>query len=143
MLLSKRKIETLHEAFKTPYKPNLSPYISTQKEDLSRIATEIKNSRTFTTQSQYNSNTYNEKKSSFPTYATKTVVNNEPKAEVITYNYDYAYYGPLSSEIIINSPEEVIQSGALKGSIIPGQESIKKTLPPIYENINVQNLDIN
>ena len=141
MLLSKWKIETLHEAFKTPYKPNLSPYISTQKEDLSRIATEIKNSRTFTTQSQYNSNTYNEKKSSFPTYATKTVVNNEPNAEVITYNYDYAYYGPLSSEIIINNPEEVIQSGALKGSIIPGQESIKKTLPPIYENINNQNLD--
>ena len=141
MLLSKWKIETLHEAFKTPYKPILSSYVSTQKEDLSRIATEIKNSRTFTSKSQYNSNTYNERKSSFPIYATKTVAKNEPTPEIITYNYDYVYYGPLSSEILINNPEEVIQSGALKGSIIPGQESIKKTLPPIYENINNQNLD--
>ena len=127
MLLTKRKLQIIHELFTAPYKPTLIN-ISDQKEEMVRLS-KIRHSSLMTEPviKKYKSYTENYKKSSFPVYNIKTVstLTNNTK-EINGNNINYNIY-PLKREIIIRNPEEIIESGILKSSIR------KEGYPSIYE----------
>ena len=127
MLLTKRKLQIIHELFTAPYKPTLIN-ISDQKEEMVRLS-KIRHSSLMAEPviKKYKSYTENYKKSSFPVYNIKTVstLTNNTK-EINGNNINYNIY-PLKREIIIRNPEEIIESGILKSSIR------KEGYPSIYE----------
>ena len=125
MLLSKKKIQLIHGLFTTPYKPTLKIILS-QNEKIFIQSNEFKYSKLpfksiNNTSSVYHKNTKEIRKSSFPVYYKKNnpikpvnFINNTYN----TINYDAGYYSnyyPLKRDIIIKNPEEIIQSGVLKG----------------------------
>ena len=130
MLLSKRKIETIHQLFKVPYKPTLTNLFS-QKDEIATKSIQLKNStlnsrRINQPQSKYNNTTIEPIKSNYPVYTQNintdlpnSYNNNMYSSQTISYdnnynNYQYNYF-PHRREIIIKNPEEIIQSGILKG----------------------------
>ena len=131
MLLSKRKIKTIQDLFRSPDKPILMD-ISNQKEEITRLS-QSKNFMSLPNPkvSKYKSTTEEIKKSSFPIYNTKTSTYNN--SNTINYTYDSNYYYndyPKRREIIIKNPEEIIESGLLKSKVRP------EGTTSIYENIN-------
>ena len=136
MLLSKRKIKQIQQLFNVPYKPTLSN-ILTQNEKVPKINLEMKNNNylfnTIETNAKninYNSQIINERnKSVFQVHNNNNnsnIINNSHKYAYSTLNndfnsyyHDYCYlnYYPLRREIIIKNPEEIIQSGIIKGSV--------------------------
>ena len=130
MLLSKRKIETIHQLFKVPYKPTLTNIFS-QKDEIATKSIQLKsstlNSRPINQPpSKYNNKTIEPIKSNYPVYTQNintdlpnSYNNNMYSSQTISYdnnynNYQYNYF-PHRREIIIKNPEEIIQSGILKG----------------------------
>ena len=71
-------------------------------------------------------------KSSFPSYEFKSNIGNLNVNYSIDDYYNPSLYVPLKNEIIIENPEEVIQSGCLKGSTI-------QNIPEIDEENNENN----
>ena len=131
MLLSKRKIKTIQDLFRSPDKPILMD-ISNQKAEIARLS-QSKNyvSLPNPKESKYKSNTEVIKKSSFPVYNTQSSTYNNFTINNYAYdsNYYYNYY-PKRREIIIKNPEEIIESGLLKSKVRP-EGSVS-----IYENLN-------
>ena len=120
MLLSKRKLQIIEEMFTMPYRPILSSYKS-DKLDMSEINNKISTNH-YLSSSLKKKNSINNKsleltksqKSSFPSYEFNSDINSN-----INYSIDdlnHTLYYPLKNEIIIENPEEVIQSNCLKGS---------------------------
>ena len=130
MLLSKRKIKTIQDLFRSPDKPILMD-ISNQKEEISRLS-QSKNYMNLSNQkeSKYKSYTEEIKKSSFPVYNTKTSTYNNSTINNYTYDSNYYYDYPKRREIIIKNPEEIIESGLLKSKVRP------EGTTSIYENLN-------
>ena len=130
MLLSKRKIKTIQDLFRSPDKPILMD-ISNQKEEISRLS-QSKNYMNLSNpkESKYKSYTEEIKKSSFPVYNTKTSTYNNSTINNYTYDSNYYYDYPKRREIIIKNPEEIIESGLLKSKVRP------EGTTSIYENIN-------
>ena len=120
MLLSKRKLQFIKEMFVMPYRPNLSNYQS-EKFDMSKFNTKATNhapSYSYNKKSSFNEKSLLEitksQKSSFPSYDYSDI-NSNINYSIDDLNYTLNY--PLRNEIIIENPEEVIQSECLKGSI--------------------------
>ena len=130
MLLSKRKIKTIQDLFRSPDKPILMD-ISNQKEEISRLS-QSKNYMNLSNpkESKYKSYTEEIKKSSFPVYNTKTSTYNNSTINNYTYDSNYYYDYPKRREIIIKNPEEIIESGLLKSKVRP------EGTTSIYENLN-------
>ena len=130
MLLSKRKIKTIQDLFRSPDKPILMD-ISNQKEEISRLS-QSKNYMNLSNpkESKYKSYTEEIKKSSFPVYNTKTSSYNNSTINNYTYDSNYYYDYPKRREIIIKNPEEIIESGLLKSKVRP------EGTTSIYENLN-------
>ena len=130
MLLSKRKIKTIQDLFRSPDKPILMD-ISNQKEEISRLS-ESKNYMNLSNpkESKYKSYTEEIKKSSFPVYNTKTSTYNNSTINNYAYDSNYYYDYPKRREIIIKNPEEIIESGLLKSKVRP------EGTTSIYENLN-------
>ena len=130
MLLSKRKIKTIQDLFRSPDKPILMD-ISNQKEEISRLS-QTKNYMNLSNpkESKYKSYTEKIKKSSFPVYNTKTSTYNNSTINNYTYDSNYYYDYPKRREIIIKNPEEIIESGLLKSKVRP------EGTTSIYENLN-------
>ena len=130
MLLSKRKIKTIQDLFRSPDKPILMD-ISNQKEEISRLS-QSKNYMNLSNPkgSKYKSYTEEIKKSSFPVYNTKTSTYNNSTINNYTYDSNYYYDYPKRREIIIKNPEEIIESGLLKSKVRP------EGTTSIYENLN-------
>ena len=130
MLLSKRKIKTIQDLFRSPDKPILMD-ISNQKEEISRLS-QSKNYMNLSNpkESKYKSYTEEIKKSSFPVYNTKTSTYNNSTINNYTYDSNYYYDYPKRREIIIKNPEEIIESGMLKSKVRP------EGTTSIYENLN-------
>ena len=130
MLLSKRKIKTIQDLFRSPDKPILMD-INNQKEEISRLS-QSKNYMNLSNpkESKYKSYTEEIKKSSFPVYNTKTSTYNNSTINNYTYDSNYYYDYPKRREIIIKNPEEIIESGLLKSKIRP------EGTTSIYENLN-------
>ena len=130
MLLSKRKIKTIQDLFRSPDKPILMD-ISNQKEEISRLS-QSKNYMNLSNpkESKYKSYTEEIKKSSFPVYNTKTSTYNNSTTNNYTYDSNYYYDYPKRREIIIKNPEEIIESGLLKSKVRP------EGTTSIYENLN-------
>lgn len=139
MLLSKRKIETIHQMFQAPYKPSIIN-INYENDEIERLS-QIKNSVNYsqTMNNKYINDTIDIKKSSFPIYNQNTIsddnnYNNYYTINNETYtNYDtnYQYYYPLRREIMIENPEEIIESGILKSTVK------KEGISSIYEEKNM------
>ena len=117
MLLSKRKIKTIQDLFRSPDKPILMD-ISSEKEEISRLS-QSKNYMNLSNpkESKYKSYTEEIKKSSFPVYNTKTSTYNNSTINNYTYDSNYYYDYPKRREIIIKNPEEIIESGLLKSKV--------------------------
>ena len=130
MLLSKRKIKTIQDLFRSPDKPILMD-ISNQKEEISRLS-QSKNYMNLSNPkgSKYKSYTEEIKKSSFPVYNTKTSTYNNSTINNYIYDSNYYYDYPKRREIIIKNPEEIIESGLLKSKVRP------EGTTSIYENLN-------
>ena len=130
MLLSKRKIKTIQDLFRSPDKPILMD-ISNQKEEISRLS-QSKNYMNLSNpkESKYKSYTEEIKKSSFPVYNTKTSTYNNSTINNYIYDSNYYYDYPKRREIIIKNPEEIIESGLLKSKVRP------EGTTSIYENLN-------
>ena len=130
MLLSKRKIKTIQDLFRSPDKPILMD-ISNQKEEISRLS-QSKNYMNLSNpkESKYKSYTEEIKKNSFPVYNTKTSTYNNSTINNYTYDSNYYYDYPKRREIIIKNPEEIIESGLLKSKVRP------EGTTSIYENLN-------
>ena len=130
MLLSKRKIKTIQDLFRSPDKPILMD-ISNEKEEISRLS-QSKNYMNLSNpkESKYKSYTEEIKKSSFPVYNTKTSTYNNSTINNYTYDSNYYYDYPKRREIIIKNPEEIIESGLLKSKVRP------EGTTSIYENLN-------
>ena len=130
MLLSKRKIKTIQDLFRSPDKPILMD-ISNQKEEISRLS-QSKNYMNLSNpkESKYKSYTEEIKKSSFPVYNTKTSSYNNSTINNYIYDSNYYYDYPKRREIIIKNPEEIIESGLLKSKVRP------EGTTSIYENLN-------
>ena len=147
MLLSKRKFQLLQQMFKVPYRPSNQKYNSEEIE-LIKFSNYLSkhlynNSSTILTPSHRKSSLKdvtiegNEKKSSFPSYDLSNINSN------INYSIDdigspQIYYN-LSKEIIIENPEEVIQSGCLNGSLTKKNVA---TTSNIYEDLD-ENINFN
>ena len=130
MLLSKRKIKTIQDLFRSPDKPILMD-ISNEKEEISRLSqSKNYNSISNPKESKYKSYTEEIKKSSFPVYNTKTSTYNNSTINNYTYDSNYYYDYPKRREIIIKNPEEIIESGLLKSKARP------EGTTSIYENLN-------
>ena len=130
MLLSKRKIKTIQDLFRSPDKPILMD-ISNQKEEISRLSqSKNYNSISNPKESKYKSYTEEIKKNSFPVYNTKTSTYNNSTINNYTYDSNYYYDYPKRREIIIKNPEEIIESGLLKSKVRP------EGTTSIYENLN-------
>ena len=129
MLLSKRKIKTIQDLFRSPDKPILMD-ISNQKEEISRLS-QSKNYMNLSNpkESKYKSYTEEIKKSSF-VYNTKTSTYNNSTINNYIYDSNYYYDYPKRREIIIKNPEEIIESGLLKSKVRP------EGTTSIYENLN-------
>ena len=148
MLLSHWKIKNIEKIFTVPSRPtlyNLNPekeelkkfnkYINSHNtKSLNTIATSRKglslpHIKSISKESNNHSNDFNLKKNSTINYYSLD-------------DYDYSLYFPQRREIIIENPEEIIQSGCLKGSM-------KKNIsiqPEIDENNgenNGENNDLN
>ena len=130
MLLSKRKIKTIQDLFRSPDKPILMD-ISNEKEEISRLS-QSKNYMNLSNpkESKYKSYTEEIKKSSFPVYNTKTSTYNNSTINNYIYDSNYYYDYPKRREIIIKNPEEIIESGLLKSKVRP------EGTTSIYENLN-------
>ena len=130
MLLSKRKIKTIQDLFRSPDKPILMD-ISNQKEEISRLS-QSKNYMNLSNpkESKYKSYTEEIKKNSFPEYNTKTSTYNNSTINNYIYDSNYYYDYPKRREIIIKNPEEIIESGLLKSKVRP------EGTTSIYENLN-------
>ena len=130
MLLSKRKIKTIQDLFRSPDKPILMD-ISNQKEEISRLS-QSKNYMNLSNpkESKYKSYTEEIKKNSFPVYKTKTSTYNNSTINNYIYDSNYYYDYPKRREIIIKNPEEIIESGLLKSKVRP------EGTTSIYENLN-------
>ena len=130
MLLSKRKIKTIQDLFRSPDKPILME-ISNEKEEISRLS-QSKNYMNLSNpkESKYKSYTEEIKKSSFPVYNTKTSTYNNSTINNYIYDSNYYYDYPKRREIIIKNPEEIIESGLLKSKVRP------EGTTSIYENLN-------
>ncbi len=130
MLLSKRKIKTIQDLFRSPDKPILMD-ISNEKEEISRLS-QSKNYMNLSNpkESKYKSYTEEIKKSSFPVYNTKTSTYNNSTINNYAYDSNYYYDYPKRREIIIKNPEEIIESGLLKSKVRP------EGTTSIYENLN-------
>ena len=130
MLLSKRKIKTIQDLFRSRDKHILMD-ISNQKEEISRLS-QSKNYMNLSNpkESKYKSYTEEIKKSSFPVYNTKTSTYNNSTINNYTYDSNYYYDYPKRREIIIKNPEEIIESGLLKSKVRP------EGTTSIYENLN-------
>ena len=130
MLLSKRKIKTIQDLFRSPDKPILMD-ISNQKEEISRLS-QSKNYMNLSNpkESKYKSYTEEIKKNSFPVYNTKTSTYNNSTINNYIYDSNYYYDYPKRREIIIKNPEEIIESGLLKSKVRP------EGTTSIYENLN-------
>ena len=152
MLLSKRKIQTIHKLFKAPYKPSIKNILS-QNENIAKMSMEFKNSINILNTIDTNSRKYYNKsqvlnKSNFLTYNNynNNQINHSHNYTNYTLSYDtisydtsyYQSYYPLKREIIIRNPEEIIQSGVLKGSV-------KKNIlsSDIYQNQNIKQNEVN
>ena len=142
MLLSKRKIETIHQMFTAPYRPTIINIDGQNQEIevLNKMKNSIKYSHTVT--NKYKSNTLEIKKSSFPLYNKNTIStisidnndynnNNYYTINYDTYDTNYQYYYPLKREIIINNPEDIIESGVLKSTVK------REGTSSIYEEKNI------
>ena len=130
MLLSKRKIKTIQDLFRSPDKPILMD-ISNQKEEISRLSqSKNYNSISNPKESKYKSYTEEKKKNSFPVYNTKTSTYNNSTINNYIYDSNYYYDYPKRREIIIKNPEEIIESGLLKSKVRP------EGTTSIYENLN-------
>ena len=128
MLLSKRKINIIHQLFTEPYKPNIRNILS-QKEQMAKKSIEIKNSINFPHTIETSSRKrqfgikHPKKKESNITKSSIyksdiNYINNYSNSTISNeYNFYKTYY-PLKREILIKNPEEIIQSGILKGSSI-------------------------
>ena len=141
MLLPKGKFQLLQQMFRVPFRPSNEKYDSEENE-LIKFSNHLSknlynNSSTILSPSQKKSslkdviNDDKEKKSSFPSYDFSNINSN------INYSIDdirspQIYYN-LSKEIIIENPEEVIQSGCLNGSLNKQTTTYKST---IYEDLN-------
>ena len=118
MLLSKKKIQVIHNLFEVPYKPALIN-IAEQKEDTTKLS-QIINPMNFSQKLKNNNINIEEslKKSSFPSYNIKNDSNDNNVNNIIN-NYDIQkpidYH--LKREIMINNPEEIIESGILKSQV--------------------------
>ena len=152
MLLSKKKIQTIHKLFKAPYKPSIKNILS-QNENIAKMSMEFKNSINILNTIDTNSRKYYNKsqvlnKSNFLTYNnynnnriyhSHNYTNYTLSYDTISYDTSYyqSYY-PLKREIIIRNPEEIIQSGVLKGSV-------KKNIlsSDIYQNQNIKQNEVN
>ena len=143
MLLSHRKIQNILKMFTIPYRPNLMNYKSEEFDSnhfSESIIKSINYSKSINNTSPMKAKTMTKDiyKSSFPTYDF-----NFSQNQYINEEINYPTY-PIRNEIIINNPEEVIQSGCLKGSV-------KQQIPPSqngddYNNNNLgqsQNMDYN
>ena len=149
MLLSKRKLQFIEEMFTMPYRPVLSHYKS-DKLDMSEINNKMSTNHILLS-SLNKRNSINNKsleltksqKSSFPSYEFNSDINS-----YINYSIDdlnYTYYNPLKKEIIIENPEEVIQSNYLQGSIkqkpsfsqINDENINDDTIKPLKQPINI------
>ena len=130
MLLSKRKIKTIQDLFRSPDKPILMD-ISNEKEEISRLS-QSKNYMNLSNpkESKYKSYTEEIKKNSFPVYNTKTSTYNNSTINNYIYDSNYYYDYPKRREIIIKNPEEIIESGLLKSKVRP------EGTTSIYENLN-------
>lgn len=134
MLLSKRKIQIIHKLFKVPYKPTLINILS-QNENMAKMSMEIKNSINLSNTIENNSrryynksqqlniipkyNNYNKSHIDYSNnYTDNTMSYNTMSYNTISYETNnYPNYYPFRKEIIIKNPEDIIQSGVLKGSI--------------------------
>ena len=133
MLLSKKKIQVIHNLFEVPYKPALIN-IAEQKEDTTKLS-QIINPMNFSQKLKNNNINIEEslKKSSFPSYNIKNDnnVNNIINIYDIQKPIDYH----LKREIMINNPEEIIESGILKSQVKnEGISSIYDDIDQFKEN---------
>lgn len=138
MLLSKKKIDNIEQLFVVPYRPTLSNLnINLDKDELKildkKINVETSNIQSTERKSMENKNIM---KSSFPSYEFKSNINDMNINYSIDDLYNHSIFYPQKNEILIQNPEEVIQSGCLKGSTI-------QNLPEIDENNEIINNDIN
>ena len=151
MFIPKSKIKIIHNLFTASNKPNLTNILYQDKE-MSKISRKIKKSLI---RSKYNSNTVKTEESYCPYYTPMTNYNNNYNNynyndynEYINYNdynynlntisydtnYNNSYYNcPLRREIIMKNPEDIINSGILKGPI---KKEIVQIVPSINANIN-------
>ena len=114
MLLSGKAITNIQNMFKVPDRTILDKYES-EKEGMEKLTTYINNQinkDSFTNKNTIFQNPTTQKRLSFPVYD----IGNQNIINVIN-NDDYYFNYPLSNELIIDNPEEVIQSGYMKGSI--------------------------
>ena len=151
MLLSNRKLRIIEEMFTMPYRPVLSHYKS-DKLDMSEINNKISTNH-FLSSSLNKKNLINNKsleltksqKSSFPSYEF-----NSDMISNINYSIDdlsYTIYYPLKKDIIIENPEEVIQSNYIQGSVkqklavsqINDENNNDDTQKPQRQPINIYN----
>ena len=119
MLLSKRKIQIIHKLFKVPYKPTLINILS-QNENMAKMSMEIKNSINLSNTIENNSRRYYNKShiDYSSNYTDNNMSYNTMSYNTISYETNnYPNYYPFRKEIIIKNPEDIIQSGVLKGSI--------------------------
>ena len=118
MLLSKKKIQVIHNLFEVPYKPALIN-IAEQKEDTTKLS-QIINPMNFSQKLKNNNINIEEslKKSSFPSYNIKNDSNDNNVNNIINiYDIQKPIDYHLKREIMINNPEEIIESGILKSQV--------------------------
>ena len=135
MLLSKKKIQIIRDLFTCPDKPRLINILE-EKEEITRLS-QIRNTMNLTQplSRKYQTITVESKKSSFPLYNIKTQSieeNNQNQIYIDTQNYY-----PLRREIIIQNPENIIESGILKSPLK------KEGISSIYENLDMNKMEVN
>jgi hypothetical protein len=144
MILSKRKIGNILNIFTIPYKPTLNKYES-EKEDMINF------------ENTYNSNLYNQNKNKYSTttyyknqnYNTSKKFPSQNQYASKTYNIhkrvipSYTMFYPLRNEIIMRNPNEIINSGVLKSSVMQVSPEEEGNQNQFVQQSIYQNLDTN